>query len=447
MSKSSASIAPAVESTTPGVSSQGASQVPSERIGCRCSGRPEARARRVAADCQPPSTSRASRAPGRSVGRTTRRPDSAARPRTRSYAARLSADPSWATAISSTPRAASVDTTPRSELASGTPRASAGHRAGTVPPASTAAVAAARHSGPSPRVHVAVSAGVVPVSTANGSRCSGPCVTSTVPLPSGRSTTAHSPSVPGRGRARTRSSSSVPTRTGGPPPCAWVLSTRTRLGPGRAGATVTVKVTPSCRSRCTLGTPGVQCPPRTCCPPVRADHSRASESPVRCRSSEPRSAAYAAVPTRRPPMTTAAPRRSTERGRTTPLPDVAIGGDEQHRVRLRRTPVAVRPGRAVEVDARLAGPLVLEGLVQREPLVAPDVDQADPVVAVETGAGDEVVRVGDPPHLPGLVVVAVLAETQVVERAPVRAARRGQRRDDRRAVALGATPDRLLDGV
>ncbi len=74
--------------------------------------------------------------------------------------------------------------------------ASVGHVVGTEPPASSAAVTEVRHSGPSAPPNVA-GAGSLPVSTANGTRCHLPWVSSTVPLPSGRSTTAHRPLAPG----------------------------------------------------------------------------------------------------------------------------------------------------------------------------------------------------------------------------------------------------------
>ncbi|CAB4722838.1 unannotated protein [freshwater metagenome] len=289
MSKSSGSTAPGVESTTDGVSNHGASQVPSARIAWSRRSRELLSPRERAAPAQPLTTSSALRAPGAWLGSTTWTPWVAAAARTAAYAAALRGDSSCSTAISSAPRSARVATVSTRARSASPVRTAAGHGDGAGAPERISAVAAATHSGPSSPVHSEVSTSRVPVSTAKGTRCQRPCVTSTVPVPLGRSTTAQSPSVPGRGVASTRSSSPVPTQAGLPAwrlPV-WSVSIRTRLGPGRAGATVTVKKTPSWRSRWMVGTPGSRLPPRTCCPSARAFQSAISALPSRGAAPDP----------------------------------------------------------------------------------------------------------------------------------------------------------------
>src|SRR3954453_6719242 len=90
-----------------------------------------------------------------------------------------------------------------------------------------------------------------------------------------------------------------------------------------------------------------------------------------------------------------------------------------HRVRLVEPRVGrARPVAPVEVDAEGAGLLVPIGLVVAELALRPDVRREQAMVAVDTRPRDEVVREREPPRQ------AVLVDRVVVERTPVRTARR-----------------------
>src|SRR3954470_7779025 len=93
---------------------------------------------------------------------------------------------------------------------------------------------------------------------------------------------------------------------------------------------------------------------------------------------------------------------------------------------------------AVEADTGRAVVLVDERLVYGELPVRREVEHAHLVVSVDTGAGYEVVRDGDSPRRIGLRVRAIGTAAEVIQRAPVRPARRaigdGQHARDRRAI-------------
>ena len=176
-------------------------------------------------------------------------------------------------------------------------------------------MAAARHSGPSGPVQAAVAGCRCPVSTANGTRCWRPCVTSTVAGAGGQVHDGPQPVGPG-----SRTGPDQVVRLGPDQDRRarlWcrrrraVLSTRTRLGPGRAGATVTVNSRRRGAAAGCSGLPGCGTRRAPAAPRLRAYQSRTSASPLEraCRARRSR---------RTPPPRTRAATVAAGRGAAAP---------------------------------------------------------------------------------------------------------------------------------
>ena len=224
-----------------------------------------------------------------------------------------------------------------------------------------------------------------------------------MPSAGGRSTTAHRPSVPGpRPGATSRRSRCRPGPAArrGCAPCSR-RARRCRPGPGSARARRRHGHRELRRRR----DAAAGCSGRPAFP--AAEHLLAAGCGRRQSrdSASPAGGAVAAAAGVRTPTRAARGERAEQAGRDgagrgsrrcSPSADVVIGRDEQHRVRLGRSPVAVRP--AARSKSRQASPVrsSRNSSSRRQLPVVADVHHADPVVTVEPGAGDEVVRVREP---------------------------------------------------